>query len=75
MNDEMKKRAAGIEQAGKPHEKAGRSKRQALDDLPRAAQDLDRENAAIHRGGVGGQKPGVKPMRETHQKRAATDQT
>ena len=49
------------------------AKAPALDDLPRAAQDLDREDAAIHREGVGDQKPGVKPVRETQQRKPVPD--
>ena len=68
MTDETTKRAARTAQTGK---KAGSARGRALDRLPRAAQDLDREDAAIHREGVGDQKPGVKPVRDSSRARTS----
>jgi Protein of unknown function (DUF2934) len=41
-------------------EEAGRPEGTAQDHWHRAAQDLDREDAAIQREGIAGEKPGVK---------------
>lgn len=41
-------------------EEGGRPEGRALEHWERAAQDLDREDAALHREGAAGEKPGVK---------------
>ena len=48
------------QRAYKLWEEAGRPEGTAQEHWERAAQDLDREDGAIHREGIAGEKPGVK---------------
>ena len=56
-------------------EQKGRPEGRAQDHWERAAQDLDREDAAIQREGIAGEKPGVKPKMETDQKQRKDSRT
>jgi hypothetical protein len=56
-------------------EQEGRPEGRAQDHWERAAQDLDREDAAIQREGVAGEKPGVKPPAEPKQDKRKDDRT
>lgn len=56
-------------------EQEGRPEGRAQDHWERAAQDLDREDAAIQREGIAGEKPGVKPTAEPKQDKRKDDRT
>src|SRR5262245_62774263 len=56
-------------------EQEGRPEGRARDHWERAAQDLDREDSAIQREGIAGEKPGIKSAPEPEQSKRKDGRT
>jgi len=56
-------------------EQEGRPEGLANQHWERAAQDLDREDAAIQREGIAGEKPGTKPVQTPESQKIDADKT